>query len=178
MELIKLTKNPRDIRFSYTTNSENEDPDVDVEEHSAKCHDKPLPSLDKAFSALRLVLAKKLEIPDPASYAETLQVVGLTIRRTKAGTRSVIVHGKKELSTRRSTLLKMDSPLLQIDKQAAGESGEVEFEPKDLKVVLKAIEEAEKYANGERAQGRLQLDAEVGALAKKGADGPSLFGEE
>lgn len=179
MELNKFIRDRKNVRFKITMNADSDDVDVDGEERSIIAHEKPLPALDKSLSALRIYFAVSLEIPEPETYAETVQVYGIAITRTKAGTRSIILLAKKELSTRRSSLLKMQSPLLQIDKAQEGESGEIEIEPKYLKLVVKLIAEAEKYAQGERAQGRLDLDddsAALNALADKGEeDGPSLF---
>ncbi len=179
MELNKFIRDRKNIRFKITLNSDNDDVEVDGEERSIIAHEKPLPALDKALSALRVFFAVSLEIPEPETYAETVLVHGIAITRTKAGTRSIILLAKKELSTRRSSLLKMQSPLLQIDRPADGESGEIEIEPKYLKLVTKLITECEKYSQGERAQGRLDFDEDAEALNAVAAqgkdDGPKLF---
>lgn len=172
MELNKFSIAPKAIKFAIVLNPETTDENVATEERSVTAHEEPLPSLLKAFGALPPVFCEILELP--AEYATGLSIYGFTISYTKQGTRSIKLRAKKQLESRSEFLHPLDAPMIQIDKPADGESGEVQIkDAKLLKLVIKAIQEAEKYANGERSQAILGFDqakAALQATANKGQD--------
>ncbi|GAA5117080.1 hypothetical protein JIN84_17970 [Luteolibacter yonseiensis] len=170
MELKKFTIGSKAIKFAVVLNPESKDENVATEERNVTAHEEPLPELPAAFGKLPPVFCEIMELP--AEYATGLSVTGFTISHTKQGTRSVKLHAKKQLETRTDFLHPMSSPMIQIDKPADGESGDVQLkDPKMLKALNKAIKEAENYAGGKRSQKLLNFNegrAGLQALADQG----------
>lgn len=174
MELKKFSLGTKAIKFAIVLNPETTDENVATEERSVVAHEEPLPSLPKAFGALPPVFCEILELP--AEYATGLSIYGFTISYTKQGTRSIKLRAKKQLESRTEFLHPMDAPMIQIDKPADGESGEIQIkDSKLLKLVIKAIQEAEKYANGDRSQAILGFDQAKAALQATADKGQDMF---
>jgi hypothetical protein len=170
MDLKSLSIGRKAIVFEVTVNPNPDSEIVSTEDRKVTAHEAPLDGLVKAFAALAPVWCEIMDVP--ADYTTGLSITKLTVIRTKGGTRSVAIRAKKELEVRRDYLHVIDSPFVQIDKPADGESGEVQIESKFVKLVCKAVQEAEKYARGERSQALLNLEASTGinALADKGRE--------
>ena len=157
------------VIMSVVENSGSET--ADLIESTVTAHEEPLPSFTKAFEKLPAVFCSIMELP--ADWATGLTVRKLTIKRTKAGTRSVIISCTKQLEVRRDHLHTVGTPVVQIEKASEGESGAVEVDGKLCKIILTAIHEAEKYQTGERSQTLLNFNeakAGLNALADKGRD--------
>lgn len=163
MQLKYLNLSRKAINFGVVVNADSQDSNVSSEERDVTAHEAPLPELSDAFSALAPVVCAICEFaPD---YMDGLSVSKLTISTTKAGTRSVKFKATKQLECRKDFLWKIETPMVQIDKPADGESGQIDIEDKKhLKLVLTAIKEAERYANGERSQQLLNFDEAKAAL--------------
>ena len=98
-------------------------------------------------------------------WADGLSISRIAISYTKAGTRSVRFKCTRQLECRKDFLWKFDTPMVQIDKPADGESGQIDVaDKKHLELIFKAILEAERYANGERSQSLLNFDDAKAAL--------------
>lgn len=173
MELQKFTIGKKSMDFSAMVNFINNDDKESKEVRKVSAFEEPLPSLAKAYAALSQVMAAALNIPDHESYADRINVHGLTISHTKHGTRSVMLRGKLQLDSRKDYLHPIMSPMLQIDDPADGESGEIQVaDPKHLKAIKKAIVESMGYADGSQrsqtlldfAKGKaaLQATADIG----------------
>ncbi len=149
-ELKSITIGRKAITFVTEINAGNTDPEIDSEVRTTTAKAEPLASFTKAFDALRPVATNILETEDQWQHGVTVEK--LTISRTKHGTRSVKLRLTKQLDSRTDLLHRIDTPFVQVDKPADGESGEVQVEPKHQKAILKAIQEAEAYADGKRSQ--------------------------
>lgn len=175
MTLRYLSIGRKEIKFGYTLNPQPDNENVAREEHDIVAHEAPLPELTNAYSKLAAVLCEINEWP--AEYAAGLIVHRITVSTTKHGTRSVKLFAKKQLEKRRDYLHPFTSPYCQIDEPADGESGQIDIDnTAHLEIVLEALEQAERYANGERSQQLLGFDdgvTGINALAEKGrnADG-------
>lgn len=168
MQLNSIAMDPKAIVMRVSANKETDDVN-DLIESKVTAKEEPLPTLTKAWSALPAVFCEILEL-DP-SYTEGLTITKMSVRRTKQGTRSVILHATKQLECRSEFLHKMSTPCVQIDKASDGESGAVEIEKKLADKVHKAIHECERYMGGERSQTMLDFDeakAGLQAIADKG----------
>ena len=177
MDLKFLSIGRKAITFGVTVNPNADDDTVATEERTIVAHEAPLPELTNAFSKLSAVFCEIMEF-EP-SYADGLNVTRLGISCTKAGTRSVRFRATKQLECRRDYLHRMDCPLVQIDKPADGESGEVDVQDKKhVKLVLAAIKAAEDYANGKRSQSLLNFDEAKAALQATADKGKDLFAAE
>ena len=162
MELRTLSIGRKAIVFDVTINPNPDSEVVSTEERRITAHEAPLVTLTNSFAALGPVWCSIMEVsPD---YVTGLTITKITVTRTKGGTRSVAFRAKKQLDVRKDYLHVIDSPFVQIDKPADGESGEVQIESKFVKLVCKALLEAEKYARGERSQTLLNLDETKDAL--------------
>jgi len=172
MDLKFLSIGRKAITFGVTVNPNPEDEGVATEERTIVAHEAPLPELTSSFAKLAAVFCEIMEF-DP-SYADGLNVTRIGLSYTKQGTRSIRFRATKQLECRRDYLHKMDCPMVQIDKPAEGESGEVDLkDKKHVKLVTAAIKAAEDYANGKRSQTLLNFDeakAGLQALADKGKD--------
>jgi hypothetical protein len=162
MELKFLSIGKKAINFGIVLNPDSDDDTVAQEERRITAHEAPLPELQEAFARLAPVFCEILEV-EPG-WAEGLNVTRLSISYTKAGTRSIRMRATKQLDCRRDYLHVIDAPMVQIDKPADGESGEIQIEKKHVERVLHAIKEAERYANGERSQALLNFDEAKAAL--------------
>lgn len=160
MELKFLSIGRKAITFGVSLNA-NADGES-MEERTIVAHEAPLPELSNAFAKLSPVFCEILEV-EPG-WSDGLTITRIGISYTKAGTRSVRFRATKQLECRRDYLHKIDSPMVQIDKPADGESGEVQVEKKHVTLILKAIHEAERYAKGERSQSLLNFDEAKAAL--------------
>lgn len=164
MELKYLSIGRKSVKFGIVVNAHaDEDDTVAKEERAIVAQEAPLPELMNAFGKLGPVFCKILEVDE--AWADGLTVYRLTISHTKAGTRSVKMFATKQLECRKDFLHRVDCPFIQIDKPADGESGQIDIEDKKhLKLVLDAIKQAERYANGERSQSLLNFDEAKAAL--------------
>jgi hypothetical protein len=170
MELKFITLGRKDITFGVTVNPNSDNDSVAVEERRIVAHEAPLPELTNSFAKLSPVFCEVLEV-EPG-WADGLTVTRLTISYTKAGTRSVKFRATKQLEVRKDFLHTIDCPFVQIDKSADGESGQIDLEDKKhIKLVLEAIKQAERYANGERSQALLSFDEGKAALNATAAIG-------
>ncbi len=172
--LNSIAITPKAIILSVVENSGSDS--ADLIESTITAHEEPLASFTKAFAALPAVFCEIMEIgPD---WTTGLSVRKLAIKRTKAGTRSVIIGCTKQLDVRQDFLHSVSTPVVQIEKSSEGESGAVEIEGKLCKAILKAIHEAEKYMAGERSQQLLNFDQAKAALQATADQGKDLFAAE
>lgn len=163
MELRFLSIGRKAINFGITLNPDTNDETVATEERNVVAHEAPLPELSAAFAKLAPVICEIIEV-EP-SWADGLSITRLAISYTKAGTRSVKFKCNKQLECRKDFLWKLDTPMVQVDKPADGESGQIDIEDKKhLKLIFEAIKQAERYANGERSQSLLNFDGAKAAL--------------
>ena len=165
--------------FSAIMNIKTADGKDAKEARSVNAYEEPLPSLTKAFAALPAVMVALWDIPDSEKeYVDRIKVHGITISHTKQGTRSIILRGKVQLDSRTEYLHPMESPMIQIDENAEGESGEVQIsDPKHLKAIKKAIQECEGYADGtKRSQKLLDFSESKAALQAVADEGQEQLG--
>ena len=151
-------------------NKETDDTN-DLVESKVTAKEEPLPEFTAAISDLRTVYCSIME-EDP-SWKEGLMIDKISIRRTKQGTRSVILSGTKQLECRVDFLHPVCAPCVQIDPATDGESGAVTIPAPLADAIKKAIHEAERYMKGERSQTVLDFKEAsdgINALAKKGKD--------
>lgn len=172
MQLNSISFDGRAIVMKVTSNKET-DNNNDTVNSEVIAKEEPLPSLTKAWNALPAVFCEIMEY-DP-SYAEGLSITRLAIRRTKQGTRSVILEAKKQLECRHAHLHPMDAPCVQIDESADGESGPIQIDKKLCKALTKAIHESERYLAGERSQTMLNFDEGKAALQATADQGKDLL---
>jgi hypothetical protein len=162
MELKYLSIGRKVVKFAVSTPVDPDNDSSPTEECSISSRQAPLIDLTNAFSKLAPIMCAICEWPQ--EYAEFLSVTRITISHTKAGTRSVKFTATKQLNCRRDFLHTFDSPMVQIDKPAEGESGEVQVDKKHSELIKKAIREAERYAKGERSKTLLAIDEADAAL--------------
>jgi hypothetical protein len=161
MQLNRINISSKAITMKVEANKETDDTnDVIVSTITAK--EEPLGSLTKAWDGLKKVFCEIMELP--SSYIEGLTITSMAIRRTKQGTRSIILGATKQLECRQNFLHTIDSPCVQIDQAADGESGAVEIDKKLAAIVTKAIHESERYMSGDRSQKMLDFDNAKAAL--------------
>lgn len=171
MQLNSISIDAKSVIMKVVANKESGDQGNDLIESKITAKEQPLPTLNKAWAALPAVFCEIMELP--AEYQAGLTITNLAIRRTKQGTRSVIMSAAKQLECRSEFLHEISAPCVQIEKAADGESGAVQLEKKLCTTILKAIHEAEKYLAGERSQTMLDFDqakAGLQALADQGKD--------
>lgn len=177
MELKFISIGRKAITFGITVNPNPDNDNVATEERTIIAHEAPLPELTNSFAKLSPVICDILEV-EP-TWADGLSVFRLSISYTKAGTRSVKFRATKQLECRKDYLHKIDAPFVQIDKPQDGESGQIDIEDKKhLKLILEAIKQAERYANGERSQTLLNFDEAKAALQATADQGKDLFAAE
>lgn len=175
MELKFLSIGRKAITFGVTVNANTDDDTAAIEERTIIAHEAPLPELTNAFAKLAPVFCEILEV-EPA-WADGLGITRIAISYTKAGTRSVRFNATKQLECRKDYLHKVNSPMVQIDKPAEGESGQIDIEDKKhLKAILEAIKQAERYAKGERSQSLLNFDEAKAALQATADKGQEQLG--
>ena len=177
MQLNKFTIGKKSMDYSALINFKTPDGNDAQENRNVNAYEEPLPSLLKAFSVLPAVMAALWNVSDP-DYADRIKVHGITISHTKAGTRSVILRGKIQLDSRTNYLHPMESPMVQIDDNGEGESGEVQIsDQKHLKAIKKAIHECEGYAYGtKRSQKLLDFSESKAALQATADQGQEQLG--
>jgi len=176
MQLNSISIDAKSVIMRVVANKESGDESNDLIESKITAKEEPLPSLTKAWAALPAVFCEIMELPK--EYTEGLTITRMAIRRTKQGTRSVILHATKQLECRSEFLHEISCPCVQVDKAADGESGAVQLEKKLCTAILKAIHESERYLSGDRSQTLLNFDeakAGLQAVADKGKD---LFAAE
>lgn len=172
MQLNSISIDNKAVIMRVVANKETDDSN-DLIESKVTAKEEPLPTLTKAWNALPAVFCEILELD--ASYTEGLVITKLAIRRTKQGTRSVILHATKQLECRSEFLHTMSTPCVQVDKAADGESGAVEIEKKLADKVHKAIHESERYMAGERSQTLLDFESGKAALQATADQGKDMF---
>jgi hypothetical protein len=171
MQLNAISISPKSVIMSVSANKETDEDINDTVESKITAKEEPLPTLTKAWDGLKAVFVNILELPD--DYVDGLTITKLSIRRTKAGTRSVTMEATKQLECRQSFLHTLTTPCVQIEPSADGESGAVEIEKKLAAAVMKAIHESERYMEGDRSQQLLDFDkakAGLQAVADLGKD--------
>jgi hypothetical protein len=177
MELRFLSIGRKAINFGIVLNPDNDDDTVATEERRITAHEAPLPELQTAFAKLAPVICEIIET-EPG-WADGMNITRIAISYTKAGTRSVRFKCTRQLECRKDFLWKFDTPMVQVDKPADGESGQIDVaDKKHLKLIFDAIKQAERYANGERSQQLLNFDEAKAALQATADKGASLFGTD
>jgi hypothetical protein len=161
MQLNSISIDSKSVIMRVMANQET-DGTNDVIESKITAKEEPLPTLTKAWNALPSVFCEIMELPK--EYVEGLTITRLAIRRTKQGTRSVILHASKQLECRSEFLHELSAPCVQVDKAADGESGAVQIEKKLCEKITKTIHEAERYMSGDRSQSLLDFDSAKAAL--------------
>jgi hypothetical protein len=172
VQLNSISIDNKAVIMRVTANKETDDTN-DVVESKITAKEEPLPSLTKAWNSLPAVFCEIMELPP--EYTEGLVITRLAIRRTKQGTRSVILHATKQLEWRSEFLHKISAPCVQIDQAADGESGAVQLEKKLCKAITTAIHESERYMSGERSQTMLNFDEAKAALQATANQGKDLL---
>lgn len=171
MQLNSFALTPKAVVFGTTLNPDS-DSDINAEEtRTVTCKEEPLPELKEAFSKLGSVFCEIMAWPK--DYVEGLVIHRLEISRTKHGTRSVKLKGKKNLETIGGDLHPVIAPFIKIDKPGDGESGEVHVSKESVAKINTAIQEAERYAKGDRSQQLINFEegkAGLQALADKGQE--------
>ncbi len=173
MQLNSIAIDTKAIIMKVVANKETDDSN-DVVESKVTAKEEPLPSLNKAWAALPAVFCEIMELP--SEYVEGLTITKMAIRRTKQGTRSVILHATKQLECRSEFLHKISSPCVQVDKSADGESGAIQIEKKLCDKVTKAIHESEEYMAGSRSQTLLDFETAKAGLNATADQGRDLLG--
>ena len=161
MELRSISIDPQSIIMKVTANEQHAN-GHDVIDSKITAEDAPLPALTNAFAALPAVFCAIMECG--SDWAVGLSITGLTISRTKHGTRSVMLVGKKQLECRRDFLHPVQTPMVQLDEAADGESGGVQVSDELAELIEAAIEASEDYMRGDRSQQRLDFDKAKAAL--------------
>lgn len=161
MQLNSISIDDKAVVLKVVANKETDDSN-DVVESKITAKEEPLAALTSAWANLSGAFVAIMELP--ASYTEGLAITRLSIRRTKQGTRSVILHATKQLECRNEFLHKMVCPCVQVEPATDGESGSVQIETELCETILQAIHEAERYLAGERSQTLLNFDQAKAAL--------------
>lgn len=162
MQLNSIHISSKAITLKVTANKELDKNVNDQIESVVTAKEEPLDSLTKAWDKLKTVFCEVLELD--SSYTEGLTITKMAIRRTKQGTRSVVLSATKQLECRRDFLHKLQTPCFQVDAAAEGESGGVEVEKKLATLVTKAIHESERYMEGHRSQQMLDFESAKAGL--------------
>jgi len=128
---------------------------LSTENRNIEYHEAPLKSFDDALQALAPVVKAVMEVPE--KWIETIKVKALSVSHTAAGTRNATIVFVRPMAATDQTH-RMTTPAVRIDDPADGEEGEREISPAHASAVAAMIEEAERYAKGERQQVLLPLE--------------------
>lgn len=131
-------------------------------------YEAPLKSFDKALQALADVVVKVLEVDK--EWKEGLRIRGITLSHTKLGTRSIVIAFQKDLDATDGQSHRMALPFIQIDQSVGNEHGRPQIGKAHVTLVVKFLEEAEKYVLGHRQQMSLPLET-----PKKADTSPTLL---
>lgn len=165
MKLTKITRTSDLVRYVHEVqlgHGSTEDRDVTA-------YDVPLKKFDTALQALGPVAVKVMELDE--AYVKGVVVTTLAISYTKAGTRSAMIYFKKQID-KLALLHPMVTPTFQIDDPGEGEdkSQKRQVLPKHAALVEEMLEQAIKYADGERQQMQLPLGGKKTDEPKAGDD--------
>ena len=136
------------------------DPESD-NEYSEKTHEAPIPTFYESFKELWMVVCEVMEVSK--KWAQDIKVTGLSLTYTNLGTRTVTVHYRRNC-LKGTKWFTMATPAFQMDPPQDDESDQAECSSQARQMLVTAIEEAEGYASGERAQG--EINFEEGANAE------------
>lgn len=167
MKLTRITRTADLVRFVHEVQLEV----GSKENRDITAHDAPLKKFDTALQALSAVAVKVLELPP--EYENGIVVTGLGISYTKAGTRSATIYFKKQID-KLALLHPLVTPTFQIDDPGQGEdkSQKRQVLPKHAGLVEEMLDQAIKYASGDRQQMQLPLGGKK-AVAKADDDSDS-----
>ncbi len=171
MQLNSFSIDNKAVILKVVANPNLDSNEKDTVESKVTSKSEPLPEFHEAVAQLPTVFCSVMEL-DP-TWKEGLIIDKVSISRTKQGTRSVVLSGTKQLECRSEFLHPVATPCVQIDHASDGESGAVAIPAPLAEAVARAIEEAERYMNGERAQGEINFNeakAALNATAKQGKD--------
>ncbi len=159
MKLLRIIRSESFIRFRREIHGHEErltDTTVAaVEQHDITTHEAPLKSFDSAMQAMTDAVCNILEVGQ--EYKNAMVITSMSISHTKHGTRSVAISFKKAI-TATLTNHSMVTPMFQIDDVLDGEEGRMQCTKLHAEQIAKFIEEAIRYAEGDRAQQMLPLD--------------------
>jgi len=136
-------------------------PDGGALGNDKNCKEAPLKDFTESMDALKGVLLK-LHPGTTELYWDAAIILGLTIQRTKNGTRSVFINYSRALP-RVSKPSMPQKMLFRIDENVSGDEGDtiqMPLEPNDNMIVATAIMRAEDYANGKTSQMKLPLQTD------------------
>lgn len=149
MKLIKLTRSDKMIRFSI----EKPNDEGHLETFDVKAPEAPHPEMDRALSGVAGIVSKHMEFKSAAG----IEPFGLSVSRTKHGTRSVSILYTRKLKKSEKEY-RGATVLLRIDNPVDGEAGEREVDNDEAALLNAVIEEGLRYARGERLQTLLPLE--------------------
>lgn len=135
-----------------------------IDEYDLVCHDNPLPSFLKAIEALAPHVCTLCEFP--ARDAAKIIPTGITCRG-KDDSILALITAKKPVK-KGNRVFNIATPILPMHEDADNPAAD-HMEPAEAKAIEKVIAEAERYVDGERAQGQIQF-GEDGAPADKKED--------
>lgn len=159
MKLKKVIRESKRIRIGTEVHLGGEPDAENVRKSTDDYHEQPLPEFSEAFEKLKPVVTELIEVS--AKWANGLTVQGFSLRETKGGTRSVMLHCEKLIDNKESEW-SFTTPWARIDKAQDGESGGLGMSEKHAAFVATAIHESERYLTGERSQKLLFDDSSAG----------------
>lgn len=168
MKLKKVIRESKRIRITTEVRLGGEPDAENVRKQTDDYHEQPLPEFSEAFLKLESVATTLIEVG--AKWSNGLTIEGFSLRETKGGTRSVMLHCLKLIDNKDSEW-SFTTPWARIDKAQDGENGSLGMSEKHAALVATAIHESERYLTGERSQKLLFDDS----TTNKGED---MFSQE
>jgi hypothetical protein len=169
MEIYKIRRKRTAVVIDYTNEGE---------QHSVTSTDRPLQSFDDALNALAPLVVEILHLPksylgteskeEKGKLLNPLTVSGITIAQ-KQEVRLVTLVAKKDLPDAHSPL-NIATPLRFLEHPEEEGSYSPALTDKQGALIEELIEEAKKYAKGERAQGTLPLESDEDETDEAAAD--------
>ena len=130
------------------------DPESD-NEYSEKTHEAPIPTFYESFKELWMVVCEVMEVSK--KWAADVKVTGVSLTYTNTGTRTAVIHFRRNC-LKASKWFTMATPAFQMDPPQDEETDQAECSSQARQMLVTAIEEAEGYASGERAQGEIKFE--------------------
>lgn len=169
MQLKKIVTNAKNIIYTASYEGGGKKDRTDT------CEEMPTPEFGQSMQALSAVVWEVLD--GKPNWIDGMIIQSFIISRTKNNTASMQITCTRELGDLRKPH-KTVTPMFRIDEPQDGDSGSLEIGKELALLCHTAIEEATKYAKGERSQMTFeQFNEENGALAANEASELSLLND-
>lgn len=152
----KIINNGKQVAIHWITNRKTASDAQEQHHHQLECPERPRPEFDAALQAFRSLLLKV--IGAPAEWSDNTEITGISINTEEDGRRGIVITARRKCPFG-SAPIALNTPHLREPLDDTKDTGPNFFLPGMADAIDALCGEAQRYLEGDRAQGELFGDA-------------------